>query len=56
MMREEVMSLPDHERFRVSALVEHIIALCECHGTTGEISLGVLTALVAEEAKNNKLV
>lgn len=56
MMRGEVMSLPDHERLRVSALVEHIIALCECHGTTGEISLGVLTALVAEEAKNNKLV
>lgn len=56
MMREEVLSLPDHERVRVSALVEHIIKLCECHGTTGEISLEVLAALVAEEAKNNKLI
>lgn len=49
------MSLPDHERLRVSALVEHIISLCEHHGSTGKISLGVISALVAEDAKNNKL-
>ena len=54
-LREEVSLLPDHERVRVRCLVEHIIMLCQHHGSTGEISLGIITALVAEEAKNNKL-
>lgn len=54
-LREEVALLPDNERVRVKALVEHIITLCEHHGGTGELSLGVIAALVAEEVKNNKL-
>lgn len=54
-LREEVSILPNHERVRVKALVEHIITLCEHHGGTGQISLGVIAALVAEEEKNNKL-
>lgn len=50
-LREEVALLPEHEIVRVRSLVEHIITLCQHHGSTGEISLGIITALVAEEAK-----
>lgn len=54
-LREELALLPDHERVRVQALVEHIITLCEHHGDTGKLSLGVISALVAEDLKNKKL-
>lgn len=51
-LRQEVQLIPEHERVRLKALTEHIITLCEQHGGTGEISLGIIAGLVADYAKD----